>query len=200
MIQLRPCPKSYTADQDKATTPAETVRRVRERLASLDTTILSQTRRVDVGRLGIPVFLSMCGDDAKSVMPTRKQMGKGASLEQAEASALMELAERYSFFSFWRDEARFLPATWTEAQAEYGDALVPLSVILQSVGEGLREASLRSGSSDVRRSASGQVRRACLAGGRAAAHRHRSRGRRAAVDRWRARVRRSPRARARAPR
>lgn len=63
MIQLRPCPKSYTRDQDKATTPAETVRRVRERLASLDISILAETRRVDVGRLGIPVFLSVCGAD-----------------------------------------------------------------------------------------------------------------------------------------
>ena len=33
---------------------------------------------------------------------TKKQMGKGASPAQAEASALMELAERYSFFSFIR--------------------------------------------------------------------------------------------------
>ena len=137
MIQLRPCPKSYTADQDKATTPAETVRRVRERLASLDTTILSQTRRVDVGRLGIPVFLSMCGDDAKSVMPTRKQMGKGASLEQAEASALMELMERYSFFTFWRDKPHMVEATWSEAKARFGESLIPIEDIIHSAHDAI---------------------------------------------------------------
>ena len=137
MIQLRPCPKSYTRDQDKATTPAETVRRVRERLASLDISILAETRRVDVGRLGIPVFLSVCGADARAVMPTRKQMGKGASLEQAQASALMELMERYSFFTFWRDMPGMVEATWSEARNRFGDALIPVDEILHSVHDTL---------------------------------------------------------------
>jgi ribosomal protein S12 methylthiotransferase accessory factor len=35
-------------------------------------------------------------------------MGKGATPEQAEASAVMELAERFSFFSFCRDTANFV--------------------------------------------------------------------------------------------
>jgi len=133
MIKLSPCPKGYTKDQDKATSPVETVRRVRERLASLDVDILAETRRVDVDRLGIPVFLSMCGADAKRVMPTRKQMGKGASVEQAEASALMELMERYSFFTFWRDMPGMVEATWSEAQARFGDALLPVQEIAKSV-------------------------------------------------------------------
>ncbi len=136
-------PKGYTVDQDKIVSPVETIARARAAFARLGQGVLAETRRIDTGRLGIPVFLSICGDEARSVMPTRKQMGKGASPEQAEASALMELAERYSFFSFWRDEARFLPATWTEAEAEYGDGLIPLSVILQSVGETLSEADAR---------------------------------------------------------
>lgn len=133
MIKLSPCPKGYTKDQDKATSPVETVRRVRERLASLDVDILAETRRVDVDRLGIPVFLSMCGADAKRVMPTRKQMGKGASVEQAEASALMELMERYSFFTFWRDMPGMVEATWSEARARFGDALLPVQEIAKSV-------------------------------------------------------------------
>ena len=136
-------PKGYTVDQDKIVSPVETIARARAAFARLGQGVLAETKRIDTGRLGIPVFLSICGEEARSVMPTRKQMGKGASPEQAEASALMELAERYSFFSFWRDEARFLPATWTEAEAEYGDALIPLSVILQSVGESLSEADAR---------------------------------------------------------
>jgi len=62
--------------------------------------ILRQVMRIDTGRLDIPVFISICGDQAKGVTGTQKQMGKGAAPAQAEASALMELAERFSFFSF----------------------------------------------------------------------------------------------------
>ncbi|MYL85093.1 hypothetical protein GTA51_18445 [Desulfovibrio aerotolerans] len=136
-------PKGYTVDQDKIITPAETVARAKDAFARLGSGVLAETRRIDTGRLGIPVFLSICGEAARAVMPTRKQMGKGASPEQAEASALMELAERYSFFSFWRDEDRFFPATWSEAEAHFGDALVPLSVIRASVGETMSDADAR---------------------------------------------------------
>lgn len=133
MITLQSCPKAYTQDQDKAISPADTVARVRERLGKLDINILAETRRVDVGRLGIPVFLSVCGEDARAIMPTRKQMGKGASLNQAQASALMELIERYSFFTFWRDMPNMVEATWSEAESRFGDALIPIEEILRSV-------------------------------------------------------------------
>ncbi|OLN25640.1 TPR domain protein [Desulfovibrio sp. DV] len=136
-------PKGYTVDQDKTITPAETVARAKAAFARLGSGVLAETKRIDTGRLGIPVFLSICGDAARAVMPTRKQMGKGASPEQAEASALMELAERYSFFSFWRDEDRFFPATWSEAEARFGDALIPLAVIRASVGETLSDDEAR---------------------------------------------------------
>ena len=91
MIRLAPCPKGYALDQDKAISPAETLVHVRERLKRTGLDILAHTQRIDVGRLNIPVYLSVCGNDARRCMPTRKQMGKGASLQQAEASALMEL-------------------------------------------------------------------------------------------------------------
>ncbi|MFP5259511.1 MAG: YcaO-like family protein, partial [Acidobacteriota bacterium] len=136
-------PKGYTVDQDKTISPAETVARAKEAFARLGAGVLAETKRIDTGRLGIPVFLSICGEEARAVMPTRKQMGKGASPEQAEASALMELAERYSFFSFWRDEERFVPATWSEAEAHFGEALVPLAVIRASVGETISDADAR---------------------------------------------------------
>ena len=99
MITLSPCPKAYTKDLDKAVPPAQTVARVRARLTACHLDILARTTRVDVGRLGIPVYLSVCGEDAKRIMPTRKQMGKGSSPEQAQASAVMELRGRYAVFS-----------------------------------------------------------------------------------------------------
>lgn len=86
IIRLTPCPKGYTKDLDKAVSPAQTIAHVQERLAAVNLDILAETRRVDVGRLGIPVYLSVCGADAREIMPTRKQMGKGSSPEQARAS------------------------------------------------------------------------------------------------------------------
>lgn len=130
IIELTPCPKGYVADQDKAVDPAVTLARVRSRLASLSLSILAETRRIDNGRLGVPVFLSVCGADAKAIMPTRKQMGKGASPAQAEASALMELMERYGFFTFWERLPEAVFCTWDEAEARFGASLLPLEQVI----------------------------------------------------------------------
>lgn len=130
MIELSPCPKACSRDQDKAVTPEETLARVRGRLASLPLSILARTRRIDNGRLGIPVFLSVCGADAKSVMPVRKQMGKGASVAQAEASALMELMERYGFFTFWERLPGAAFHTWSEAEKRFGPELMPIEQVI----------------------------------------------------------------------
>ncbi len=143
MLILKDCLKAYTADQDKARTPAETVALAHERLAGSGARILAEIRRIDTGRLGIPVYLSVCGDEARRVMPTRKQMGKGATPDQAQASALMELAERYSFFTFWDQEANFTPATWTEAEARWPGRLMPLDDIRRSVGDDLSRDDCR---------------------------------------------------------
>lgn len=99
-LKLTDALKGYTYDQDKLLTPAETIRRVRDRLGNLDLKLLQETVRIDSGRLDIPVYLSLLGVDARRVVPTHKQMGKGATPIQAEASALMELVERFSFFSY----------------------------------------------------------------------------------------------------
>jgi len=99
-LQLADAFKHYTYDQDKVLTPEETIKRVRERLAKLDLEILKETMRIDSGRLDIPVYISLLGVDARRVVPTQKQMGKGATPVQSEASALMELVERFSFFSY----------------------------------------------------------------------------------------------------
>ncbi|SPF43769.1 Uncharacterized domain [Syntrophobacter sp. SbD1] len=99
-IQLQDSFKKYSHDQDKTRTPEQTISWVRQRLAGLDMNLLAKTVRIDTGRLDIPVFISLCGEDASRLTGTKKQMGKGATPEQSEASALMELMERFSFFSF----------------------------------------------------------------------------------------------------
>lgn len=142
-IQLAPCPKGYTRDLDKTVSPAQTIARVQERLKALNLDILADTHRIDTGRLGIPVYLSVCGADARRIMPTRKQMGKGSSLEQAQASALMELMERYAFFHFWQEHPQLIRANWSEAEQRFGADLLPLEAILRSVNDSLDLASAR---------------------------------------------------------
>ena len=140
MIKLVSTPKGYSKDQDKVNAPEQTLQRIRERLQNLSLNILSHTKRIDIGRLGIPVFLSVCGEDAKKIMPTRKQMGKGASVAQAETSALMELMERYGFFTFWADLPNCTKCTWTEAVQKFGDGLIPLAEIIKACHDKLPHA------------------------------------------------------------
>lgn len=137
MFQLKDCFKHYTTDQDKAVPPTQTVRRVKAALDEKCAGVLAGTKRVDTGRLGIPVFLGVCGPAAREVMPTRKQMGKGASPEQAEASALMELVERFSYFSFWANEDNFQRLTWSQARERFGADLMDIAKVIQSVDDGL---------------------------------------------------------------
>jgi len=129
MIQLHDAFKTFTADQDKVLPPEETVRRFRKRLAEIDLDILAETIRIDNGRLDIPVFFSTCGKDARQIIGTKKQMGKGASPAQAEASAVMELAERFSFFSFAQNPENFTVATHRQIGPEAIDySQIALSV------------------------------------------------------------------------
>jgi len=107
-VVLKDAFKTSTLDQDKVLPPEETVRRFRERLKNVNLDILEGTVRIDNGRLGIPVYFSICGKDAGDITGTRKYMGKGATPEQSEASAVMELAERFSFFSFYKNPKNFL--------------------------------------------------------------------------------------------
>lgn len=128
-ITLKDAFKTHTLDQDKIISPEETVKRFRERTRLLDLKILKKTERIDNGRLDIPVFFSECGTDAKDVIGTNKQMGKGADPAQSEASAVMELAERYSFFSFKNNPENFIVDTYAKVKA----GAIPFETILQSV-------------------------------------------------------------------
>ncbi len=111
-IILKDCYKKYTYELDKVCSPQETIRRFHLRLADLNLDILKEVQRIDNGRLGIPVYFSVCGEDAEKTIGNKKQMGKGSTPEQAKASACMELAERFSFFAFMADESNFIHDTW----------------------------------------------------------------------------------------
>jgi ribosomal protein S12 methylthiotransferase accessory factor len=134
---LKDALKSYTYDQDKVRTPEQTVSHVRQRFASVDMDILQQTMRIDTGRLDIPVYISLCGSDAVVLTGTKKQMGKGGTPIQAEASALMELVERFSFFSFIKNTA-FPLATYSELD---GNTL-PVEMLWQSLHDTVTDQNL----------------------------------------------------------
>ena len=128
-IVLNDVYKQSTYDLDKTLPPEETVRRFKDKIEQLDLNILDEVVRIDNGRLDIPVYMSYCGPDAEKVTGTRKQMGKGATPEQAEASAVMELGERFSFFSYYNDSKNFI----TDSRENIKDRALSFDVIARSV-------------------------------------------------------------------
>ncbi|MDL1970953.1 MAG: YcaO-like family protein [Candidatus Desulfofervidaceae bacterium] len=138
-MQLKDTFKRYTLDQDKAVSPDITCLQVENRLKRVNLKILQRIERIDKGRLDIPVFFSFYGEDGQKITGKKTQMGKGATPEQAKASALMELVERYSYFSFKQNQKRFKVTTH-----EYIVNPIPLELIAKSVHdeENLNKASL----------------------------------------------------------
>ena len=134
-IILKDAYKGYTLDLDKIVTPGETVRLFKEKLKKINLDLLAETVRIDNGRLDIPVYFSICGQDAESVTGTKKQMGKGGTPRQAEASAIMELAERFSFFSFRNDPENF----FIEEYRNIKDRASSFKTIAQSVHDDSQE-------------------------------------------------------------
>lgn len=131
-IRLKDCYKTYTYDQDKVFSPEETVKRFKSRLEEVDLDILKEVRRIDNGRLDIPIYFSITGKDAREVIGNKKQMGKGSTPEQSQASACMELGERFSFFSFKKNPDNFIVDTYQNLKTS-GYNLMPIKRLLQSV-------------------------------------------------------------------
>lgn len=115
---------------DKALFPEETIKLVEERLKNCQMKIFKGLKRIDKGRLGIPVYLSLYDIQGTQITGNYKQMGKGASDILSQASALVELVERFSLFSFYRKTTeRGILATFDELK----EKAMPWEVFLQSV-------------------------------------------------------------------
>ncbi len=121
--------KQFRHDQDKIITPEQTVDRFRERLSQSGLNILDDIVRIDNGRLDIPVYFSVCGPEARKAIGNYKQMGKGATPAQSMASAVMELGERFSLFSYYRNPDNFITAT----AKEISEPKMPFTQIARSV-------------------------------------------------------------------
>ena len=128
-VILKDAYKGYTLDQDKIFSPEETVRRFRDKLREVDLDILEETVRIDNGRLDIPIYFSVCGRDAEETIGTKKQMGKGGTSYQSEASAVMELAERFSFFNFCKNPENFIVDEYENVK----DRALPFEAIAKAV-------------------------------------------------------------------
>jgi ribosomal protein S12 methylthiotransferase accessory factor len=131
-IRLTDCRKKYTYDQDKACTPQETIDKFMQRLEEANLDILKEVKRIDTGRLDIPVYFSMCGKDALRTIGNKKQMGKGSTPVQSRASACMELGERFSFFSFIQNQDNFLIGDY-EQMKQAGYPVLDIEFLLTSV-------------------------------------------------------------------
>ena len=95
--------KGHTVGLDKVIAPADTVQNVKDTLKRTQMQIVGDIIRIDTGRLDIPVYVCRAGKNSN--IPTPKTMGKGPTSEQSEASALMEMVERFSHANFPRPES-----------------------------------------------------------------------------------------------
>ncbi len=78
-VELKDAYKGFTFDQDKIMSPEDTVQRFKGKLKKINLDILKRTIRIDNGRLDIPIYFSLCGQDAHEIIGTKKQMGKGGT-------------------------------------------------------------------------------------------------------------------------
>ncbi len=98
-ITIQDSLKTFSHDQDKTRPRAHNCLGARDP-RQIQNERACQDDAIGHGRLDIPIYISLCGEDATRFTGTKKQMGKGATPQQSEASALMELMERFSFFYF----------------------------------------------------------------------------------------------------
>ncbi len=143
------------SEHDKTVSPEETIRQFKVRAKTAKLNILKETRRIDNNRLGIPVYYSVCGHDVSCLTGTKKQMGKGVTAALAEASAVMELAERFSIYSFMDKRSNFINATYSQIKEHCtGKQILPIpfDLILKSVHDLNSNADnidVNAGSSDI---------------------------------------------------
>jgi len=91
-MKLGPAPKTYTIDGHRTVHPKITLERVEPLCELAGVTEIKEITHLD--RIGIPVFAIRRPTAEEGAITIYK--GKGASLEQAKVSAIMEALERYS--------------------------------------------------------------------------------------------------------
>nr|HDN00049.1 tetratricopeptide repeat protein [Deltaproteobacteria bacterium] len=121
---MHSCLKNYTFGQDKVVIPKETVKNALNRLRQNESINLSSILRIDkFDKIGIPAFIC----EIESNLGIADSCGKGTTIEQAKASALMEAVERYSCEWFIKKKRPFIISSYDKLKE---NALDPLSLLL----------------------------------------------------------------------
>jgi len=121
---IHSCLKHYTYGQDKAFIPKETIKTALNRLKQKDVFSLNTILRIDeFDKIGIPAFIC----EIESNLGIGDSCGKGVSIEQAKASALMEAIERYSCEWFIKEREPFIISSYDNLKE---NTLSPLSLLL----------------------------------------------------------------------
>lgn len=89
---LRDVPVRYFGCTHRAISPEETIKRVKNKLKAAGVTRIAEITHLD--RVGIPVYSAIRPSAAEGAVSI--YAGKGATKDQAKASAMMEAFERYS--------------------------------------------------------------------------------------------------------
>jgi len=121
-----PSPKKIA---DKTQNPEETIAMVEARFRESGLKVFRELKRIDKGRLGIPIYISIYDLEGQKITGNYKQMGKGSTDVLSRASALMELVERFSLFDFVKNRTRVKLTTFTEL----GERAISPAKLLDSV-------------------------------------------------------------------
>ena len=116
-MKLQSSFKTYTYGQDKADSPDKVIEKAASSLEHAKIEILQRVFRIDdLDRLDIPAFICKSGEEFGGKMGLTDSFGKGATIKQANASALMEHVERLSCLSFINTSNNFKIASHAQVK------------------------------------------------------------------------------------
>ncbi len=143
---LRSSIKKYTDAQEKACHPKETIEKVLQKLKAIKVPILKEVFRIDeLDRIGIPVYACKIYEGVKDFLRMSESFGKGITPLQAEASALMELIERYNNFSYLSRKKYFI-----ESYVNLKEKIIPIDILLRPLHSVFREDSFEESFKNVK--------------------------------------------------
>ncbi len=129
-------PKGYFYSLERAFPPSVTIERALQKLLASENPILEKIYRIDhLDRVGIPVYRAETTKEVSSKLGLKESFGKGLTADQAKASALMELVERYSIYDFLERKEEFQIHSFSEAL----NKTLPVEFLLAPLDEVFRE-------------------------------------------------------------
>ena len=122
MLMFKEVPVRYFGCTHRAMSPEETISWVKDKLKTAGVTRVTEITHLD--RVGIPVYSAIRPSAAEGAVSI--YAGKGATKDQAKASAMMEAFERYSAELQEEDISDLIPACFDEIEG----CISPKSLVL----------------------------------------------------------------------